>query len=236
MQIDRKNKKTMKDKPDHLGHRQRLREKYRKIGLSGWHDYEILELILTYCIPRRDAKPAAKRLMRKFKTVGAVLDASEEELRKVRDIGPNSAVLLKLFREVAGVYLKSHLKKSDSLSSPEAVCDYLAVSLRGRKEEEFKIIFLDSSNRLIEVKTLQVGTVDKSAIYPRKVVERALRYGAVSVIAAHNHPGGSLKPSEDDVRITEALRTSLATVDISLLDHIIVSNEGYFSFKEKGLL
>ena len=229
-------KKALKSKPDYLGHRERLRTKFKKTGLSGWQDYEILELILTYCAARIDTKPIAKALLRKFKTLGAVLDADEEDLQSVSGIGFRSAILLKLFREVGEIYLKSGLKKTDSVSSPGAVYDYLAVSLKGKKEEEFKVIFLNSANRPIEIETVQVGTVDKSAIYPRKVVERALKCSAVSVIVAHNHPGGSLKPSEDDIQITEALKSALATVDISLLDHVIISGDGYFSFKEKGIL
>ncbi len=229
-------KRATKNKPDYLGHRERLRTRFKKTGLSGWQDYEILEFILTYCMPRRDTKPIAKALLRKFKTVGAVLDADEEDLKSISDLGLRSAMLLRLFREVGEIYLKSRLKEKDSVSSPGAVYDYLAVSLKGRKEEEFKVIFLNSANRPLEVETVQVGTVDKSAIYPRKVVQRALKHGAVSVIVAHNHPGGSLKPSEDDIRITEALKSALATVDISLLDHVIISGNGYFSFKEKGIL
>jgi DNA repair protein RadC len=229
-------KRALKDKPDYLGHRERLRAKFKKIGLSEWQDYEILEFILNYCIARKDTKPAAKALLRKFKTIGSVLDADEEDLQSVPGMGPASAALLKLFRGVSEIYLKSRLKKTDSLSSPGAVYDYLAVSLKGKKEEEFKVIFLNSANRPVEIETLQVGTVDKSAIYPRKVVARALKHSAVSLIVAHNHPGGSLKPSQDDIRITEALTSALSTVDISLLDHIIISDEGYLSFKEKGLL
>ena len=221
---------------DFLGHRERLRTRFRKVGFSGWQDSEILELILTYCVPRIDTKPAAKALLQKFKTLAAVLDANEEDIQSAAGIGVSSAVLLKLFREVAEIYLKSRLKKTDSLSSPTAVYDYLTVSLKGKREEEFKVIFLSSTNRPVEIETLQVGTVDKSAIYPRKVVERALKCGAVSVIVAHNHPGGSLKPSEDDIRITKVLVSALGTVDISLLDHIIISSDGYFSFKEGGIL
>ncbi len=221
---------------DYIGHRQRLREKFTKTGLSGWRDYEILELILTYCISRRDTKPTAKALLRKFKTLGEVLNADEREIQSVRGIGPRSALLLKLFREVAASYLGARLKKTDSLSSPQAVYDYLAVSLKGKREEELRAIFLNSRNQALEIETIQVGTVDKSPVYPRKIVERALKHNAVSVIVAHNHPGGSLKPSQDDVQITERLKQALETVDISLLDHVIISAEGYLSFRERGLL
>ena len=228
--------KTLKNKPDYLGHRQRLRTKFKKIGLSGWHDYEVLELVLTYCIAVKDTKPTARALLKKFKTIAGVLDADEKDLRSIPGIGPSSAILLKLFMELTVVYFESRLEKTDSLSSPKAVYDYLAVSLKGKREEEFRVIFLNSTNHTAGIETLQVGTVDKSAVYPRKVVERALKHNAVSVIVAHNHPGGSLKPSQDDVQITERLKQALDTVEISLLDHVIISSEGYFSFKEDGIL
>ena len=119
----------MKNKPDYLGHRQRLRERFEKAGFSGWHDYEILELVLAYCIPRRDTKPIARALLRKFKTVGKVLDADEKELRKIDGIGSRSAILLKVFREVAAVYFESRLEKTDSLASPKAVLNPIAAKL-----------------------------------------------------------------------------------------------------------
>ncbi len=229
-------KKTLKNKPDYLEHRKRLKKKFERAGLSGWHDYEIVELILTYCVPRRDTKPAAKVLLKKFKTIAEVIDADEKELQNIPGIGPSSTTFLKLLREVAAIYLGSRLEKTDSLSSPQAVYDYLAVSLKGKKDEELQTIFLNSRNHSVGIETIQVGTVDKSAVYPRKVVERALKHNAVSVIVAHNHPGGSLNPSQDDLHITEKLRQALETVDISLLDHIIISKEGYLSFKQKGIL
>lgn len=125
--------------------------------------------------------------------------------------------------------------KKDLVSSPDIVCDYLKASLKGVADEEFKVVFLNSRNRLLAVETIQKGTVNKSVVYPRKIVERALHNHATGVIIAHNHPGESLEPSEDDYRITKAIKEALRTVDVILLDHIVIGGNGYFSFRENSL-
>ncbi len=224
-------------RPDYLGHRQRIREKYLKSGFGNWHDYEILELILTYAIPRKDTKPIAKALLRKFKSIRGVFDAEIEELKKTNGIGANAAILINLSKEVVSLYLLGALlEQGNIISSPKAVYNYLQASLRGAKDEIFKVIFLNTANRPVKVETIHIGTVNKAVVYPRKVVEHALRNQAVSVILAHNHPGGSLTPSEDDKNITQVLIKALGTVDVNVLDHIIIGFEGYFSFKEHRLI
>ena len=224
-------------KPDYLNHRQRIREKYLKSGLDNWHDYEILELILTYAIPRKDTKPVAKALLRKFKSIRGVFDAEMEVLNKVNGIGANATILINLFKEVVSLYLLQDLLEQENvISSPKAVYNYLQASLRGSKDEIFKVIFLNTANRPVKAETIHVGTVNKAVVYPRKVVEHALKNKATSVILAHNHPGGSLTPSEDDKNITQALIKALGTVDVNVLDHIIIGLEGYFSFKEHKLI
>ena len=128
------------------------------------------------------------------------------------------------------------LEQKNVISSPKAVYNYLQASLRGSKDEIFKAIFLNTANRPVKAETIHVGTVNKAVVYPRKVVEHALKNKATSVILAHNHPGGSLTPSEDDKNITQALIKALGTVDVNVLDHIIIGLEGYFSFKEHKLI
>ncbi len=224
-------------KPDYLGHRQRIKEKYQRKGLDNWHDYEILELILTYAIPRKDTKPIAKALLRKFKSIRGVFDAEIEALNTVNGIGANAAMLINLFKEVVSLYLLQRLlEQKNIISSPKAVYNYLQASLIGSKDEIFKVIFLNTANRPVKVETIHVGTVNKAVVYPRKVVEHALKHKAVSVILAHNHPGGSLTASEDDKNITQVLIKALGTVDVNVLDHIIIGFEGYFSFKEHRLI
>lgn len=223
-------------KPDYLGHRARLRERYKKTDFETWPDYEILELILTYAIPRRDTKSIAKRLVKRFKNLSGVLDASREDLKEIKGVGENASILLNLFKPISAIYLKENLYKRNLLSSPQAVYEYLRASLKGSKDEEFKVIFLNNRNEPMAIEKIHEGTVNKSVVYPRKIVEGALKHKATSVIFAHNHPGGSLKPSFEDQEVTRKLITALKTVDIEVLDHIIISSQGYLSFKEEKII
>jgi len=213
------------------GHRKRMKGKYRKGGFKGWLDYEILEFVLFYAIPRKDTKPIAKELLKRFKTIKGVLNADKKELKKISGISEHVSVFLNFLKDITVRYMEGGLYKKDLLSSPDLVFNYLKAS-SNVIDEEFKAIFLNSRNRLLAIETIQKGTVNKSAVYPRKIVERALYNHAVGVIVAHNHPGGGLRPSADDYNITKALRLALKTVDISLLDHIIIGGDGYFSFRE----
>lgn len=221
--------------PSYTGHRQRIKEKYEKSGMDGWHDYEVLELALSYAIPRKDTKPIAKDLLSRFKSLNAVLDADIKELETVKGISNHSALFLKFLKDVSVLYMEKGIHGRDLLSSPKVVFDYLKVALKGLADEEFKMLFLDSRNQLIAMETLQAGTVNRSVVFPRKVVERALYHHAVGVIVAHNHPAGSLEPSVEDQDITKAIQDALKTVDIKLLDHIIIGGNEYFSFKESGI-
>lgn len=222
-------------KPSYIGHRRRIKEKYKKSGLGCWLDYEVLELALSYAIPRRDTKPIAKELLSRFKTINGVLNADRKELKKINGISDHTALFLGLLKDISILYLENGLYKKNLLSSPQVVYDYLRASLKGAVDEEFKTLFLDSRNQLITVETLKTGTVNRSVIYPRKIVERALHNHAVGVIIAHNHPGGSLEPSEDDRIITKAIKEALKIVEITLLDHIIIGGNNYFSFKENRI-
>ena len=218
-------------KPGYLGHRQRIKEKYERSGIDGWLDYEVLELVLSYAIPRKDTKPIAKELLSRFKTINGVLDSDKKDLQSIKEISGHTAFFLKLLKDVAILYAENGIHNRDLLSSPQVVHDYLKASLKGAVDEEFKMLFLDSRNQLIAVETFKVGTVNRSVVYPRKVVERALYNHAVGVIIAHNHPSGALQPSQDDRGITKVIKEALKTVDIALLDHIIIGNNDYYSFR-----
>jgi len=223
-------------KPTYTGHRQRIKDKYQKSGIDGWLDYEVLELVLSYAIPRKDTKPIAKELIARFKTINGVLDADSKELQSVSGISEHTTLFLKLLKDIAVLYLKNDLHNKDLLSLPELVFDYLKASLKGCVDEEIKALFLNGRNELIAVEGLHTGTVNRSAIYPRKIVERALYHHAVGVIIAHNHPAGTLTPSKEDCAVTKSIKDALKTVDINLLDHIIIGGNDYFSFNKKGLL
>lgn len=224
-----------KSPPHYIGHRDRSRQKYLREGISGWHDYEVLELLLYYPIPRKDTKLLAKNLLKKFKTVSRVLNADIKELREVEGISDNTAVFLKLMQDITVLCRHEELDGRDLLNSPGLVSEYLKSSLKYSPDEEFRVLFLNTRNRLIEAETLHTGTVNRSVVYPRKVVERALYHHAAGVILSHNHPAGSLSPSPDDIEATKSIRKALDTVDINLLDHVIIGGNGYFSFAENGI-
>jgi DNA repair protein RadC len=224
------------DKPSYLGHRQRIKEKYEKNGIAGWLEYEVLELALSYAINRKDTKPIAKELLSRFKTITGVLDADRKDLEMITGVSEHSALFLKLLKDMAILYMENGIHNRDLLSSPQVVYDYLRTSLKGASDEKFKMLFLDSRNQLITVETFETGTVNCSVVYPRKVVERALYNHAVGVIIAHNHPAGSLEPSQEDQDVTKAIREALKTVEITLLDHIIIGNNDYYSFRNNGVI
>jgi len=218
--------------PHHIGHRKRIKEKYKKSGLDGWLDHEVLEFALSYAISRKDTKPIAKELLSRFQTFSGVLDAEMKDLKEIKSISEHTALFIRLLKDIAVCYLERELYNKDLISSPKVVYDYLKSSLKGACDEEFKALFLNNKNCLLALETIQKGTVTKSVVYPRKIVERALYNHAVGVIVAHNHPGGSLNPSEDDLKVTKFIRDALKTIDVVLLDHIIIGGNGYFSFKE----
>jgi DNA repair protein RadC len=222
-------------KPHYIDHRKRLKEKYKISGFCGWQDYEVLEFALSYAIPRRDTKSIAKELMVKFKTLNGVLDADIKELIEVKGISEHTAIFILFLKDISALYLEKGICERDLVSSPQAVYNYLKASLKGASDEEFKALFLNNRNSLLAAETIQKGTVNKSVIYPRKIVERGLYLHASSLIIAHNHPAGTITPSEDDIRVTKKIYEALKLVDIILLDHIIIAGNKYFSFKEEGL-
>jgi DNA repair protein RadC len=226
----------MEDKPDYLGHRKRLRERFRKNGTEGMHDYEVLELLLTYAIPRKDVKPIAKDLLKRFGSLSGVLDAGQKELEEVANIGPISSTLIRLVKETCGIYLAEKMKNKDVLSSPQAVLDFARVKLAGLPHEAFMVIFLNAKNKVLDYKVLQEGTVDRAVIYPRRMVEEALAHHAAGIILVHNHPSGDSEPSPEDKQLTRSLTEAARTIDLRVLDHIIVGKEGYCSFLESRLM
>jgi len=226
----------MEEKPDYLGHRKRLRERFGKSGIEGMHDYEVLELLLTYAIPRIDVKPMAKDLIKRFGSLSGVLDAGRKELEDVAKIGPISSTLLRLVKEVCGLYLAEKMKEKDVLSSPQAVLDFARMKLAGLPHEAFMVIFLNAKNKVLESKVIQEGTVDRTAIYPRRIVEEALAHHAAGIIFVHNHPSGDSQPSPEDKQLTRSLMEAARTIDLRVLDHIIVGKEGYFSFVESHFM
>ena len=218
------------------GHRKRLRERFIKAGLGGFQDYEIVELLLTLGSPRKDCKQPAKEAIKKFKTLRGVLEAPPEELQQIEGIGPHNAFGIKLVQEAAREFLKGRIIAKATYKSSQEVFDYLYHSMRGLKKELFKVLFLNSQNQLIEISDLFQGTIDSSSIYPREVVESAIRYNAASLIFVHNHPSGNPSPSRNDRELTRDLVYAANIIGIKVLDHIIIGDNRYFSFAGEGLL
>jgi DNA repair protein RadC len=226
----------MPDKPHYTDHRQRLRERFQKAGSDGLQYYELLELLLTYAISRKDVKPLAKDLIRRFGGLSGVLDADPGELKEVFGMGPASATLIGLTKELLGVYLGEKMAHRDLLASPRAAADFARVKLAGLPHEAFMVLYLNVKNEIIEHEIVHEGTVDRAVIYPRRIIESALAHHAAGLILVHNHPSGHPEPSDEDRRLTHRVAEAAHTMDIRVLDHVVVGREGYVSFAEDGLL
>lgn len=191
---------------DHKGHRERLRKKYRESGVDAFHDYEALELLLCYAIPQGDVKPPAKALLRTFGSIKGVIDADIAELEKVRGVGPHSAVALKLIKDLCALYLKQQAMEKPQITCTSELLNYCKAALGGLKDEQFRVIYLNAQNRIIDDETIQEGIVNQAVVYPRKVLENALRRKASAIILLHNHPSGHIRPSEADIRLTRTIQ------------------------------
>jgi DNA repair protein RadC len=218
------------------GHRKRLRERFIKSGLAGFADYEVVELLLSLGTPRKDCKPQAKEALKKFKTLRGVLSASTEELQQIKGIGPHAAFGIKLMQDVAREYLKEQIIEKPYMHSSQEIFDYLYHSMRDLKNEIFKVLYLNSQNQIIDTADLFEGTVNSATVAPRQIVELALAHHAGALIFAHNHPSGNCEPSKSDKDITRDLVFAGGTVQIKILDHLIIGNNRYYSFAGEGLI
>ena len=218
------------------GHRQRLRDRFFQNGIESFHDYEVVELLLTLATPRKDMKPQAKELIRRFGTLPGVLEAPVSVLKEIPGLGMAGIFALKLPHAVGRRYLFEQVQEKDYLSSSRTVKDYLTHNLRERNREVFLVIFLDGQNHIIRMEEMFAGTLTMSAVYPREVIRKVLEYEAANVILVHNHPSGSLSPSGSDRAVTKKLQTALNAIDVTVLDHLIVGGNEFFSFADHRLL
>lgn len=217
------------------GHRKRLREKFLDSGLSGFFDYEIVELLLTLGTPRKDCKQIAKDAIEKFKSLKGVLDADVSELTMINGIGPSNVLGIILFRAISEKYSKEKISPKILLNSSKLVADYLQTKIGNKKEEHFMILYFDTRNKLIN-EEISIGTLNASLVHPREVFKKAIKDNVAQIIIAHNHPSGDSKPSEEDKSTTKRLVEAGKLVGISILDHLIITSDGYFSFKVNGIV
>lgn len=215
------------------GHRERLKERFLKDGLDSFEQHNILELALFYAIPRKDTNEIAHRLIDAFGSVSGVFDAPFEQLIKIDGIGENSACFIKLIPELARCYYNDLGKKEVTvLNSTDASGAFFVPKFIGRTDEYIFMAALDGKCRLLCCEPVGKGVVNEVNVSIRKIVEVAMKYNAVSVIIAHNHPNGVALPSSDDIDTTWRIVDALTIVNVKLLDHIIVAGNDYVSLRD----
>lgn len=216
------------------GHRERLRARFAAHGFDAFHDYEVIELLLTYAIPRSDVKPLAKLLLKTFGTLAGIFDAPVVELAQVQGIGEKAAVFLSIIKQAELRYLASDLPGRKVFDRPDKVKDHLRILVQGRGMECFGAVFTDQQHRLLCTQIMFEGTVDRTAVYPRNLIKRTLELDAKGLILFHNHPGGTPRASEEDIALTRRMIEACAPLDIKLLDHFLIAGTAVLSFKEEG--
>ena len=228
---------------DNQGHRERIKEKFLKNGIDGFAEYEILELLLTYCIPRKDTKPIAKDLLNKFKTLDNVFKADFDKLSVIDGLGNNSIAFLKLIGDLPSIIYKDELKNKKLIDretlkilNKDILLNYLRNKIGYEEIEKFYVIYLSSSNEVIEFEENSVGTLDRSSVYPREIYKKIINLNAKSVILAHNHPSDNTTPSKCDIELTNEIAKGLKNFGALLIEHIIITKNSYFSFLEEGLI
>jgi len=223
-------------KPHYAGHRQRLRERFAKAGAHGIADYELLELLLFRAIPRRDVKPLAKNLIKRFGSFGAVLAADPARLLEVTGVSDAVISEFKIVQAAALSLSRAQILNRPALSSWAALIDYCNASMAYNETEQFRILFLDRKNVLIADEIQQKGTIDHTPVYPREVIKRALELGASALILVHNHPSGDPTPSQADIDMTRLIIESAKPLGVSVHDHLVIGKGSHASFKSLGLI
>lgn len=217
------------------GHRQRVKERFRKEGLDSFEESHALELLLFYAIPRRNTKEIARKLLDKFGSFSAVMEAPLPLLQQVEGIGPGASTFLKLVHETGRYYLKNRDDDVTILDDLNKCGDYLVNFFHGKRTESVWLLCLDAKCKLLACQQIAEGGNDNVSISPRSIMEVALAVNASSVILAHNHPGGYAKPSDADILTTKYLGKVLASMGLPLVDHIVVAERDFISMVQSGL-
>lgn len=218
----------------HDGHRERLKERFRSEGLDGFTEVQVLELLLFYSVPRKDTNEIAHALLEKFGTLAQVLDANPADLEKVPGMGSSSALFLKLLSAAGRRYQISRTESATILRTLEQCGAYLQPRFFGRKHEAVFLLCLDAKCKVLACKQVGEGSVNSAGVPIRRIVETALSANATMVVLAHNHPSGLALPSADDIQTTKRLAVALDTVEITLIDHLVFSDDDYVSMAQSG--
>ncbi len=218
------------------GHRARMRARLVSAGAEALADHEMLEMVLFLALPRRDTKPIARALLGRFGSFAGAIAAPVNDLRGVQGLGEAGTAALKLVQGAALRLLRAEVTDTPVLSNWDRLLEYLNAVLARERIEHFRVLFLDTRNRLLADEAQARGTVNHTPVYPREVVKRALELHATALILVHNHPSGDPTPSREDVAVTAEVKTAASTLSVTLRDHIIVGNGRWFSFRQHGLL
>ena len=218
----------------HDGHRERLKERFRTEGLDGFTEVQVLELLLFYSVPRKDTNEIDHALLEKFGTLAQVLDANPADLEKVPGMGSSSALFLKLLSAAGRRYQISRTESASILRTVEQCGAYLQPRFFGRKHEAVFLLCMDAKCKVLACKQVGEGSVNSAGVPIRRIVETALSANATMVVLAHNHPSGLALPSADDIQTTKRLAVALDTVEITLIDHLVFSDDDYVSMAQSG--
>ncbi len=220
-----------------VGHRTRLKMRFLHAPKRSLPDYEILEMILFYAVIRRDTKPIAKILLKKFGSLAGVIFADDASLKTVVGVGEGIIFFIKLLSDFfSRLCVPQQKGEIHVLSSWLAVLNYCQLTMGFKKSESFRVLMLNKRNILIADEFVDAGTVDKIAIYPREIARMSLLHGATAIILVHNHPSGDPTPSKEDIEITMKIIEALAPINVTVHDHVIVAEHNHFSFKASNLL
>ena len=220
----------------HSGHRARLRARFLAGGAEAMPDYELLELALFAALPRKDTKPLAKALLKRFGSFAEVIAAPRERLMEIEGVGESVAAHLKIVEAAAHRLARTQVIGRPALSSWAALLDYCTAAMARGAKEEFRVLFLDRKNVLIADEVQSKGTVDHTPVYPREIIKRALELSASAIILVHNHPSGDPTPSKSDIDMTRDIAKAAQALGITIHDHLVIGRKGHASFKALGLL
>ncbi|MCQ2410524.1 MAG: DNA repair protein RadC [Elusimicrobiaceae bacterium] len=224
------------NKPAHIGHRQRIKKRFANSGLDSFLDHEVLELLLTYVIARKDTKPIAWALLKRFGSLAEVLDADKTALEQIDGVGENTALFIQLIRGTLKKYTQARLPKRIPITNPQQVMEYCKASLSGKQHECLEIIFLSVRNTLIGTQVIASGSLSEISVTPRMIVQSALDKKAAAIILVHNHPSGDVSPSKEDIELTQQTLHAAQLMGIILHDHLIISRGLCYSLKAAGYL
>lgn len=220
----------------HIGHRQRLKEKFLNNDPANFADYELLELLLFQAMPRKDVKPIAKEMLKIFGSFNRLINSEDSKFMEVGGATQSALLQIKIVKEIMNRIFLNQIENTNIISSWSALLDYLKFNMGCLNIEQFRVLFLNKKNRLIADEIMATGTIDQTPVYPREIVKKSILHNAGAIILVHNHPSGDNSPSNADINLTTQIVNACNTVNVSVHDHIIIGGNEYYSFKSNMLL